>query len=73
MSKTKRLGKGQHILGNQGLGFVYMKLGETREVWVLFTKPGRLERGPCFPGIEVLLTLYNFLLCTAYKPDAKKK
>jgi hypothetical protein len=71
MSKTKRLGKGQHILGNQGLGFVYMKLGETREVWVLFMKPERMQqrhcfsgRGHCFPGIEILLALYNFLLCT---------
>jgi hypothetical protein len=50
-----------------GLGFVYVKLGETREVQVSFMKPGH-----CFPGIEVLLALYNFLLCTAYKPDAKK-
>jgi hypothetical protein len=36
-------------------------------------KPGRLEQGHCFPGIEVLLAFYNFLLCTAYKPDAKIK
>jgi hypothetical protein len=43
-------------------------------------KPRRLEqehcfssRGHCFPGIETPLALYNFLLCTAYKPDAKIK
>jgi hypothetical protein len=54
MSKTERLGTGQHVLDNQGPGFLYMKLGETREVQVLFMKPGRLEQGHCFPGIEVL-------------------
>jgi hypothetical protein len=43
-------------------------------------KPGWLEqghcfsgRGHCFPGIEILLALYNFLPCTAYKPIAKIK
>jgi hypothetical protein len=43
-------------------------------------KPGWLEqghcfsgRGHCFPGIEILLALYNFLLCTAFKPNAKIK
>jgi hypothetical protein len=43
-------------------------------------KSGRLKWGHCFsgtghcvPGIEVLLALYYFLLCTAYKPDAKIK
>jgi hypothetical protein len=71
MSKIEWLGTGQHVLGNQGPDFVYMKLGETREVWVLFMKPVRLEQGHCFPGIEVLLALYNFLFFTAYKPDAK--
>jgi hypothetical protein len=30
-------------------------------------------RGHCFPSMEVLLALYNFLLCTVYKPDAKIK
>jgi hypothetical protein len=29
--------------------------------------------GHCFPGIETLLALYDFLLCTGYKPDAKIK
>jgi hypothetical protein len=73
MNKTERLGTGQPVLGNQGPGFVYMKLGETREVWISFMKPGRLEWGHCFPGIEILLAMYNFLLCIAYKPDAKMK
>jgi hypothetical protein len=52
---------------------VYVKLGKTREVQVSFVKSGRLERGHCFPAIEVLLALYNFLLCTACKSNAKKK
>jgi hypothetical protein len=36
-------------------------------------KPGRLDQGHGFPGIEILLAMYNFLLCIAYKPDAKMK
>jgi hypothetical protein len=57
-----------------GLGFV----SETRRVQVLFMKPRRLEQACCFSGgghcfPETLLALYNLLLCTAYKPDAKIK
>jgi hypothetical protein len=36
-------------------------------------KSQRLEQGHCFPGIGVLLALYNIMLYTAYKPDAKIK
>jgi hypothetical protein len=71
MSKTERLGIGRHVLGNQGLGFLYMKLGETWYFRVLFMKQGRLEWCHCFPSTEVLPALCNFLLCTAYKPNAK--
>jgi hypothetical protein len=59
-----------------GLGFV----SETWRVQVSFMKPGKLEQehcfsggGHCFASMETLLALYNFLLCTLYKPDAKTK
>jgi hypothetical protein len=48
------------------MGFFY----ETREFGarMLFFRWRAL-----FPGIEIFLALYNFLLCTAYKPNAKIK
>jgi hypothetical protein len=75
----ERSGTGHMLLATRP-GMCVVKLGETRRVWISIMKPGRLEqehcflgRGHCFPGIEVLLALYNFLLCTAYKPNAKIK